>query len=162
MDHDAQDDPGEQGEYGDHRPPSDGEPCGWAALPEDPGVAGSVLPGVAVRLAEPDGTGGVDGSASRSFSSVAASRVTSFTPAALNDMLYLALNSLKNLPAYPSRKLAARSSGPIAITSYGVPTGRKSTRMASPACRIVEVAVSRCPLIVIASAPSDHNALVAS
>ena len=41
-------------------------------------------------------------------------------------------------------------------------TGRKSTRIASPACRIVEVAVSRCPLIAIASAPAAHSAFEAS
>ena len=37
----------------------------------------------------------------------------------------------------------------MATISYGAVTGRKSTRMAPPAARIVDVAVSRCPLIAI-------------
>ena len=36
-------------------------------------------------------------------------------------------------------------------------TGRKSTSTALPAARIVEVAVSRCPLIATASAPAAHS-----
>ena len=78
----------------------------------DPGAAGLEI------LADPDGAGGgVDGTATRSFSSVAASRVTSRAAAASNDIPYLPTSSLKKLPAYPSWKFLARSSGPIATTS---------------------------------------------
>ena len=44
------------------------------------------------------------------------------------------------------RKVRSRSSGPTAATSYGLVTGRKSTRIALPATRMVLVEVSRWPL----------------
>ena len=51
---------------------------------------------------------------------------------------------------------------PIATTTYGGDTGRRFTSIAAPLLPIAASAVSRCPLIAIASAPASHSALTSS
>ena len=51
------------------------------------------------------------------------------------------------------------SGSPTASTTYGGLSGRKSTRIASPADRIALSAVSRCPLTATASAPAAQTSL---
>ena len=58
----------------------------------------------------------------------------------------------------PSRSACG---SPRAVTSYGGESGRKSTRTADPAVRMALVALRRCPLIEIASAPAAHRAFTA-
>ncbi len=48
---------------------------------------------------------------------------------------------------------------PTASTVYGGTSGLLSTSIASPAARIADSAVSRCPLIATASAPDCHSPL---
>ncbi len=48
---------------------------------------------------------------------------------------------------------------PIARTVYGGTSGLLSTSIASPAARIADSDVSRCPLIATASAPDSHSPL---
>ena len=45
----------------------------------------------------------------------------------------------------------------MASTVIGQNTGRLSTRIAPPACRMALVGCSRTPLIAIASAPADQR-----
>ena len=57
---------------------------------------------------------------------------------------------------------AARPGRRSRSTTYGGESGRKSTRMASPAERIADSAVSRWPLMLIASAPAAQSPLTTS